>query len=103
MVLVCTEVISDHIRSPLEITSLERNLALYRATKQRRKLEGTAEDRSTRDKRFFFVSLDYTKCLEPEPLRDAFYGHERTYTLERDVRRDAPSHPPKLHDISERE
>ncbi|CAN6988656.1 unnamed protein product [Brassica rapa subsp. trilocularis] len=34
MVPVCTEVISDHIRSHLEITSHERNLALYHATKQ---------------------------------------------------------------------
>lgn len=53
-------------------------------------------------KDFPLVSSDYTKRLEPEPLRDTFYGHERTYTLERDVRRDAPSHPPKLHDMSER-
>nr|VDD49767.1 unnamed protein product [Brassica oleracea] len=125
MVPVFTDSISDHIRSPLEITSLERNLALYRATKQRRKLEvytrggvtGQPESLShpgeanfqappkivppgTKD--FPLVSSDYTKRLEPEPLRDTFYGHERTYTLERDVRRDAPSHPPKLHDMSER-
>ncbi|CAN6988658.1 unnamed protein product, partial [Brassica rapa subsp. trilocularis] len=34
-------------------------------------------------KDFPLVSSDYTKRLEPEPLRDTFYGHERTYTLER--------------------
>ncbi|KAG5393638.1 hypothetical protein IGI04_023601 [Brassica rapa subsp. trilocularis] len=50
-------------------------------------------------KDFRLVSLDYTKRPEPEPLRDTFY----IYTLEMDVRTEAPCHPPKLHDMLVRE
>ncbi|KAH0849661.1 hypothetical protein HID58_096204 [Brassica napus] len=62
-------------------------------------ISDTAEDRSTRNKRFPIGIVGLYQRPEPEPLRDTFY----IYTLEMDVRTEAPCHPPKLHDMLVRE
>ncbi|KAF8116780.1 hypothetical protein N665_0014s0044 [Sinapis alba] len=59
---------------------------------------------------FPVVTTDYTKPVEPEPLQDISYEHEApshpvrlTDISEKEERREAPSHPLRVFDVSERE
>ncbi|WZY81418.1 hypothetical protein YC2023_027802 [Brassica napus] len=55
---------------------------------------------------FPVVTTDYTKPIEPEPLQDISYEHDAPShpdMSEREERRDAPSHPLRVFDKSERE
>ncbi|CAN6807035.1 unnamed protein product [Brassica oleracea] len=55
---------------------------------------------------FPVVTTDYTKPIEPEPIQDISYEHvapSHPYISEKGERRDAPSHPLRVFDMSERE
>ncbi|KAF3551111.1 hypothetical protein DY000_02001478 [Brassica cretica] len=55
---------------------------------------------------FPVVTTDYTKPIEPEPLQDISFEHDAPShpdVSEKEERRDAPSHPLRVFDMSERE